>query len=747
MRKLIFRRGLPFLILVVVAGALVIPYYRQLLFGPKYQGVPLCVWQEQLRRQTLGENDKGWIAKALQWLQPKTKAEKVVRLTREEQIDIWLTLLDDPAPAMRVRSIQALWGSAWGGRWHGGYVSYWAYGNSLEVSSADVMFVRSAKYELMLGWEGGWSTHAFPGGQIQPAPPVAPHLVRMLDDSNVEVRQAAFGALAGLGPHAAAALPRLLALLDHADAARRAQAARTLNAVHDKTRPWLERLIRLLDDANSDVRGTAADCLAGWSDRRLASAAGPALVKLLRDPEPQVRIQAAAALAALQVHLGQATEALRACMRHPDAGIRSHAISTLFARAGAAAYADLVHLARFDPDDNVRASATGALWHGGAQAVPVLVAILRSEKAELTNSAVQCLRQLGPKARPAVPYLVARIELYAANGISALADIGDAEAVPKLIELLDHRDLRNNALSALQTLGPHARSAVPKLLEMLSEQSDAVQQVANALVAIAGDRPHVFAALEQRARTELATQRNDTLWSFCQNGARASALVPAIIHRLENDPDPSYHALLVQLLGSIGPAAHRAVPTLLKLAREASDDLRPAIIRTLAYIGTHDQEVVPWLIDLLEHDRHIGEVIFALGQFGPRARSARPHLRGFLDCYNPDHHSAAINALASIESPKEIVQTLDRSVRHPNDTVRIAAARALCAAGAPAASIPRVVPLLADEREHVRQAVVQALGEMGPAALAATPALARLIDDDRQWLADAVRDALAQIEP
>src|SRR5262245_52301914 len=90
MRKRIIRGLLVFVAVAVVGAALVIPYYRQLLFGPTYQGVPLCVWQDQIRRQTLGEKDREWLVKIRKWFQPKDESLSAVELNREDRIAIWL---------------------------------------------------------------------------------------------------------------------------------------------------------------------------------------------------------------------------------------------------------------------------------------------------------------------------------------------------------------------------------------------------------------------------------------------------------------------------------------------------------------------------------------------------------------------------------------------------------------------------------------------------------------------------------
>src|SRR5262245_1263395 len=195
MRKKISLRVLAFLVAVAVAAALVNPYSRQLIFGPTYQGVPLCAWQDQIRRQTLGEDEHRWLTKLRKWLEPKADGSVAEKLTREDRIAIWLSLLDDPAPAMRARAVQALWGHR---------ARYNLSGTILYSDILTVHNVTAFRGEEVRIWDaqaflGGskivlsdssWSMIDFPR-HVSPPPPAAPHLVRMLDDAEAEVRQAA----------------------------------------------------------------------------------------------------------------------------------------------------------------------------------------------------------------------------------------------------------------------------------------------------------------------------------------------------------------------------------------------------------------------------------------------------------------------------------------------------------------------------------------------------------------------------
>jgi HEAT repeat protein len=477
----------------------------------------------------------------------------------------------------------------------------------------------------------------------------------------------------------------------------------------------------------------------------MAVAAGPRLVQALRDPEPTVRIASAATLGALRVHRREATEALRAGLRHGDAAVRNRTLGALSAPTGADLFPELVRAARSDPDSNLRTAAVGALWYGGEQAVPVLIPFLRHPNADVRNAAVQSLRNLGPKARLAVPYLLADLDSCAGQGVQALADIRDADAVPRLIELLAHRDLRGTALSALQTIGPDAHAALPRLLEVLDEQADLRTQALQAILTIGANDENVMAALERRVLTEFAARRDDLVWPFCQNSDRAHVLVPALIKRLREDVPKSCVAH-VQALGAIGSPARDAVPVLLRFGREVNYELRSSAINALCSIAAGEREVVPWLIEQLDHDQHADSAVSALAQFGARAESARPHLLPFLKSARPEWRSAAISALAAIGPPEVVAEDLMPLLRDREESVRITASQALCSLG-PTNQLEQVIALLRDEQPAVRNAVARALRDLGPSAAAAVPALSALLDDDSQTTFDTALEALARIEP
>jgi HEAT repeats len=106
------RIALVLLGLTLVAGIVLLsqPYPRQLVFGPKVKGVPLCAWQEYFRE---GHAEDLWIEpsafqKLLGWLKRGSEPLNWGELTPADKEVIHVSLIDDADPNIRYRAFDAL---------------------------------------------------------------------------------------------------------------------------------------------------------------------------------------------------------------------------------------------------------------------------------------------------------------------------------------------------------------------------------------------------------------------------------------------------------------------------------------------------------------------------------------------------------------------------------------------------------------------------------------------------------------
>ncbi len=108
------------LVAVLVASfglAMLVPVFRQSVFGPLYDGVPLTVWQNEIRRRLDKDFEKNqsesWLMKAAEWLKLdrwaiRGKHLDFRALPPEDQADILESLVDDSNPVIRTAAIHRL---------------------------------------------------------------------------------------------------------------------------------------------------------------------------------------------------------------------------------------------------------------------------------------------------------------------------------------------------------------------------------------------------------------------------------------------------------------------------------------------------------------------------------------------------------------------------------------------------------------------------------------------------------------
>ena len=408
-----------------------------------------------------------------------------------------------------------------------------------QLDSPDPSRRQWAVYKLM-EWKasGGWP----PINRTQDGR--APQIIRMLEDREADVREAAASALGQLAD-ARAAAPLIEAARDESPAVRRA-VAWALNALanhrkltgEETRRRAIAAAMALLADADESTRCSAAHILGGLE----AQAAVEPLSRALDDPSPNVRQGAKSALA----RLGCKLEALPGEQRFRVVGKPAHAavpdrMAGLIEQLGAG--------------DAARRT----------QARDALVAVLRSPDALLARRAAEALaRTPDPSLLPIwLKLLDSGDFLLRAAAAGALGRIGDRSAVPKLLARLDdpRTEVRRKVFWALGTLGDPA--AVPPLFERFVNRRGGKRNAK----AVYADHTQYAADLDalQQALIALGEPAADDLiratefgWGPLEEKAR-DALVkigkPAIVPLLAalEGPDPMTKAGAARALGLLRP--------------------------------------------------------------------------------------------------------------------------------------------------------------------------------------------------
>ncbi|OWK46364.1 HEAT repeat domain-containing protein [Fimbriiglobus ruber] len=224
-------------------------------------------------------------------------------------------------------------------------------------------------------------------------------------------------------------------------------------------------------------------------------------------------------------------------------------------------------------DENTRTLAAKQLKEGGADAVPVLEVLLKTEgPAGPRFLAADTLGQIGAPARPAGPALIAALKdsdstvkavaakslgklapevpgavpalvgnFPSIEAIRAVSDFGPAagEAIPALIGLLTNSDatVRWQAARALQKIGPTAAVAIPDIIKQLKDEDGLVREHAAEALGFLGPTATV-------AIPDVVKVLDDKVWRVRRDAVRTlggwgPAAKDALlsVQKLKNDPE------------------------------------------------------------------------------------------------------------------------------------------------------------------------------------------------------------------
>jgi HEAT repeat protein len=537
------------------------------------------------------------------------------------------------------------------------------------------------------------------------------------------------------------ALPAVRGALGHENAEVRCQALRTLALMGpEKARAALPDVEAALRDKDSSVRAFAA--LAWGELARKDLPASTALVDLLQDADPVVRLAAA-----------------RTLSRHPGFDLQRLA-PVLAALAGPDAFAGTWYHVAW------RGSNLGefAVWKGAIDYSPLF----------WEETAAHALIDLGPKLQLTPDKLLDLLKACPHDGrhlATMLAALGDGAkpAVPALAKMVKDPDSRQRrkALVALGRLDlPVVAEAVPEVLAALDHADGRTRWQAFLAVVqidpVAAKQklppplhPAVDAAAGFVKRTDLARVRD---WTRCLWHGSASVLVPVTDPRHDVDAGGLFCTptdgdvvaenarvdYMLKVLHNGGPLGREAVPFLLGLWQGTA---RHPVTRAahghkalalLAREGAAAESAVPHLIQALSYyeadEVSKIEIAKAFVQIGD---TALPHLVKVLD--DPEVKDLHLRIIGLFRhfgpKAKPVVPSLLQALAGPEEEVAQQAAQTFGFLGdAAAGAVPELCRLLRGTDASARRHAADALGWSGPAAKAALPDLIALFKDDNQQL-------------
>jgi HEAT repeat protein len=225
--------------------------------------------------------------------------------------------------------------------------------------------------------------------------PVIEALRQLLQDDNPEVQVAAALALGKLGPAAAPAGEALLQAAQTGAAAVRDQALRAIAIIQPPEAALAFR--GGLKDSQEEIRKVAS---AGFiKAAEITEDIIPDLIAALRDPEIQVRANAARVLARLDSLPAEAIALLRECLADPNDALRLNAALALRAASPPAVAPSFQQLLA-DSNPRLRLIAAGFVLQNDPQepqATEVVVATLADSSRRLRQAALELIESLGVK--------------------------------------------------------------------------------------------------------------------------------------------------------------------------------------------------------------------------------------------------------------------------------------------------------------------------------------------------------------
>lgn len=325
------------------------------------------------------------------------------------------------------------------------------------VKSAQIPWFTRRQAALTLGRWGSAAADA------------VPILAALLDEQeDQEEETTVFWALKGLslfGPEASEVVPRVsLLVLDSArpEAQRLAgmECLSQIGSAHPAAISPLLQIAQATKDSSTPlmVRRGAIEALGLF--RGGAPAAVPVLIRVLDDPNVDLRREAATALG----------------RQGGNAEIAQPALFDRFVG---------------DEDPIVRDAAGTALSLTGTAALPALLSLLEEKDSELRVRSADVIGNWGSAAASAAPVLkplwddpVAEVRLAALVATWKVTRQGAAIAPRAARELTDaNRNIRRSAYLLLESLGPAAASARPVLEEQLHHPRPEIRSVARKLLA------------------------------------------------------------------------------------------------------------------------------------------------------------------------------------------------------------------------------------------------------------------------
>lgn len=308
------------------------------------------------------------------------------------------------------------------------------------------------------------------------------------------------------------------------------------------------------------------------------------------------------------------------------------------------------------------------------------------------------------------------------------------KAVPALAEALRRGSVvkRIRASHILDRIGK-VESVIPALIAAVADENEHVRRnAANALGrAGAAAREAVGALMEAARRPDLDLRRN-ALRSLSMIGNGASAAFPLFVEALD-DEDFLVRRTAIEGLVRTGRPANEAAPHLVRMLGDGHEDVPYRAVVALSALGP---PAVPFLVGALGHKQAAVRrgAAESLGRLAAKGKDAVPALAAALKDNAPQVRAESARALRAMgPSAAAAAPALTQALADKESAVHAAAALVMVEPGKKAELVPILAGLLGSTDPYTRGVAARTLGEVGPAAKDAAPALRKLLADKTHY--------------
>jgi len=250
---------------------------------------------------------------------------------------------------------------------------------------------------------------------------------------------------------------------------------------------------------------------------------------------------------------------------------------------------------------DIRYVAYSALKHMNKKALTAKPEILKALTREPDCSmAMQIIQTWGEKGAEAVPLLMKLCDdtKYAESAAKTLAAIGPmaspaTELLNRLLKESDKWETRENALSALTSIGPESIIALPEVLSIIQDETLAHTSIYwKALKVIEGMGPTALSAMPMLMKRFKSHRKQSPslLEAIVSMGDKVSQVEEDIILIVQQKDSfyasgKSYRELACEALGNIGPSAEKAIPDIRIAEHDPNPKVRLAARRAIKKVS------------------------------------------------------------------------------------------------------------------------------------------------------------------